>query len=91
MVNAASEASRNAQNARPALTSEVLEAVASTTTLKTDTPLLQRPKIGSVQLKMLLASETVTLLGSLDNADGQWISVGVGDTQGWVRAAQVTP
>ncbi|MES2885419.1 MAG: hypothetical protein V4709_11470 [Pseudomonadota bacterium] len=86
---AATEATRQKQ--RPAMSTELLPAFAHTGTLKAEAPLLQRPKTGSVILTMLAASQTVQILGTLENADGQWISVGVGDTQGWIRATQLTP
>lgn len=80
-----------AQAGRPALTTEVLPSFNRSGTLKAETPLLQRPTTASVILKTLAAGETVQILGDLDNADGHWRSIAVGDTQGWVRAAQVSP
>ena len=86
---AAGEESSN-RNQRPALRTELLPAFARIGTLKAEASLLQRPKTGSVILTTLAASQTVQILGTLDNADGHWVSIGVGDMQGWVRAAQVT-
>lgn len=83
----ASEA--NSQPQRPVMSTELLPAFARTGTLKAESPLLQRPKVGSVILTTLPASQSVQILGNLGNADGQWLSVGVGDTQGWVRASEV--
>ena len=78
------------RNQRPALRTELLPAFVRTGTLNMDASLLQRPKVGSVILTTLAAGQTVQILGTLDNAEGQWVSVGVGDAQGWVRAVQVT-
>lgn len=77
-------------NQRAALSTEVLPSLASTTTIKADTPLLQRPKTGSVILKTLAAGEGVQLLGEVSNADGQWRSVAAGELQGWVRAGEIS-
>ena len=73
------------------LGSTVLPSMTVSGTVKAESPLLQRPKAGSAILKTLAAGDTVQLLGSLDNADGQWVSVASGDSQGWLRAVQVTP
>ncbi|MES2683102.1 MAG: hypothetical protein V4650_06235 [Pseudomonadota bacterium] len=73
------------------LGNELLPSMTVSATVKAESPLLQRPKAGSVILKTLAAGDTVQLLGSLDNADGQWVSVASGDSQGWLRAGQVTP
>lgn len=90
MTGAASDEAP-APTPRAALSTAVLPSIAATARLKAATPLLQRPTAGSVILTTLPAGETVTLLGTLDNADGHWQSVGVGDTQGWVRAEQLGP
>lgn len=80
-----------APTARTTLSTEVLPSMAATGRLKAATPLLQRPTAGSVILTTLPAGETVKLLGTLDNADGHWQSIGVGEMQGWIRAEQLGP
>lgn len=80
-----------APTARTTLSSEVLPSMTATGRLKAATPLLQRPTAGSVILATLPAGETVKLLGTLDNADGHWQSIGIGETLGWVRADQIGP
>jgi hypothetical protein len=69
---------------------EVLPSMELTGTLREDSDLLQRPRNGSVVLQRLAAGTRVTLLGTLDNPDGRWQSVGLGDQQGWVRADRLT-
>jgi hypothetical protein len=63
--------------ARAPLSFTVLPSMTLTATLREDTALLQRPTRGSVILRQLPAGMTVQLLGTLDNADGQWQSIGV--------------
>lgn len=89
MAGEAPAAEASSQPQRPVMSTELLPAFARTGTLKAESPLLQRPKAGSVILATLPLSQSVQILGNLDNADGQWLSVGVGDTQGWVRASAV--
>ena len=81
----------NAQRERPVLSNEVLPSLSNNVAIRAETPLMQRPKTGSVILRTLAAGSTVQLLGGLDNADGQWRSVSLDDIQGWVRAEQISP
>lgn len=92
MVDSAGKApSSQALSSRAPLGLDVLPATASISTIHTATVLLQRPRPGSGVVQALNAGDTVQLLGILDNADGQWASIGVGDVQGWVRASEITP
>lgn len=70
---------------------ELLPSYQRTGVVSAAASLLQRPQTGSLILKPLAAAATVQILGELDNADGQWLSVAIEDTQGWVRAAQIKP
>ncbi len=74
---------------QPVLNTEVLPSLDRTGTVKADAALLQRPKVGSVVLAPLSAGVSIKVLGTLDNADGQWLSVSLNDLQGWVRAAEI--
>jgi len=76
---------------RPAYNTDVLPAISATAVINAATALLQRPTGSSAVLKTLAAGDTVQVLGPIDNAEGQWLSVSIGDTQGWVRATQVKP
>ncbi len=88
-VYAVTEQPQSRLTERPALSPALLPSVDRTGKTMADTVLLQRPKTGSVVLKPLLAGSAVKVLGTLDNADGQWLSVGFDDLQGWVRAAEI--
>lgn len=89
-ASAGGSAAATAQARSPLFNTEVLPSIASTATVKSETPLLQRPISNSATLSILSAGTVVQLLGNLDNAEGQWLSVSLGDAQGWVRAVQVT-
>ncbi len=91
VVGAEADGGSGTPSRQPAFSTAVLPSMASTGVLKADTPLLQRPTSSSVILNTLAAGETVQVLGPLDNADGQWLSVSVGEVQGWIRAAQIKP
>ena len=92
MAGAQSTSTAGSARTQPqTLGNEVLPSITLSATVKAASPMLQRPKTGSVILKTLAAGESVQLLGKLDNADGQWVSVASGDSQGWLHAGQVTP
>lgn len=91
VVGAGADSSSSARVRSPAFSTEVLPSMTSTAVVKGNTPLLQRPTSSSVILKTMAAGDTVQVLGPVDNAEGQWLSVSIGDIQGWVRAAQVKP
>ncbi len=76
---------------RPPLNTELLPSITRTATLREAAALLQRPVVGSVILKRLAAGEVVQVLGTLDNAGGQWLSVGSEGMQGWLRASETQP
>jgi len=71
--------------ARPQLSTDILPSYVATGVVKGTTPLLERPTRGSVIVRSLEAGTEVQVLGDLENADGHWLSVGLGDRQGWVR------
>ena len=79
-------ASRDSKAA--ALSTEILPSIQLTAILIAESPMLQRPQKGSAVLKTLPAGTVTELLGDLDNAEGQWLSVAVEGMQGWVRASQ---
>lgn len=81
----------NEVSRQPILTMEVLPSITRSGTVNAEALLLQRPTKASVILKTLAAGTVVQVLGTLDNVDGHWLSVGIGDSQGWVRATQITP
>ena len=91
VVQADVDRSVNAASPQPSLTMEVLPSITRSGTVSTEALLLQRPTKASVILQTLAAGTVVQVLGSLDNADGRWLSVGIGDSQGWVRATQINP
>jgi len=74
-------------NKTATLSTEVLPSIQLTAILVAESPLLQRPQKGSAVLKTLPAGTVTELLGDLDNAEGQWLSVAVDGMQGWVRAS----
>ena len=81
------ESRSSRSNKTATLSSEVLPSIQLTAILIAESPLLQRPQKGSAVLKTLPAGTVTELLGDLDNAEGQWLSVAVEGTQGWVRAS----
>lgn len=89
MVQAEGGRSANDASRLPGLTMEVLPSMARTGTVNAESLLLQRPTKASVILKTLTVGAVVQVLGTLDNADGHWLSVGIGDSQGWVRATEI--
>lgn len=91
VVQAEVDRSANDASHLSSLAMEVLPSITRTGTVKLEAALLQRPTKASVILKTLAAGTVVQVLGSLDNVDGHWLSVGIGDVQGWLRAAQINP
>lgn len=80
---------RTAQAARPALNMEVLPSITRRGTLKASTAVRQRPIDASATLQTVPAGETVQILGALNNAEGQWLSIAWRDVQGWARVDEV--
>ncbi len=76
---------------RPQLGADVLPSFQRIGVAKDAAQLLERPKLGSVILRPLVAGTVVQILGELANADGQWLSVAIDGSQGWARATQITP
>lgn len=74
----------------PVLSSTVLPSIKLTATLTSEGALLQRPQRGSAVLRALPAGTVAELLGDLDNAEGQWLSVAIDGMQGWIPASQAT-
>lgn len=74
-------------NKTPTLSTEVLPSIQLTAILIAESPMLQRPQKGSAVLRTLPAGTVAELLGDLDNAEGEWLSVAVDGVQGWVRAS----
>ena len=82
------DARSSRDNKATALSTEVLPSIQLTAILIVESPMLQRPQKGSAVLKTLPAGTVTELLGDLDNAEGQWLSVAVEGMQGWVRASE---
>lgn len=91
VVQAEADRSANEADRLSSLTTEVLPSITHTGTVNAEAVLLQRPTKASVILKTLTAGTVVQVLGTLTNADGRWLSVGIGDSQGWLRATQINP
>ena len=91
VVQAEVDHSANDVSRQPGLTMEVLPSITHTGTVNKEAALLQRPTKASVILATLTAGTVVQVLGTLDNVDGHWLSVGIGDQQGWLRVTQINP